>query len=58
MVRLIEGEATVNELAAPFDISQPAISRHLKVLEARRYAPAGPPLLSADIPLALRYSLL
>ena len=31
--RLREGEATVGELAAPFAISQPAISRHLKVLE-------------------------
>jgi DNA-binding transcriptional ArsR family regulator len=31
--RLSEGEATVNELAEPFDISLPAISRHLKVLE-------------------------
>src|ERR1700733_104760 len=31
--RLSEGDATVGELAAPFDISQPAISRHLKVLE-------------------------
>ena len=31
--RLAEGEASVNELAAPFDISQPAISNHLKVLE-------------------------
>lgn len=31
--RLAEGEASVNELAAPFEISQPAISRHLKVLE-------------------------
>ncbi|AUH34125.1 ArsR/SmtB family transcription factor [Paracoccus tegillarcae] len=31
--RLNEGEATVAELAAPFAISQPAISRHLKVLE-------------------------
>lgn len=31
--RLSQGEATVNELAAPFDISLPAISRHLKVLE-------------------------
>lgn len=34
VARLAEGEATVNELAAPFDISLPAISRHLKVLEA------------------------
>lgn len=31
--RLMDGEATVAELAAPFAISQPAISRHLKVLE-------------------------
>lgn len=31
--RLAQGEATVNELAAPFAISQPAISRHIKVLE-------------------------
>lgn len=31
--RLAEGEASVNEIAAPFEISQPAISRHLKVLE-------------------------
>lgn len=30
---LSEGEKTVNDLAAPFDISQPAISRHLKILE-------------------------
>src|SRR6185436_3947862 len=33
LARLAEGEATVNELAQPFDMSQPAISRHLKVLE-------------------------
>lgn len=31
--RLASGEASVNEIAAPFEISQPAISRHLKVLE-------------------------
>lgn len=31
--RLAEGEASVNEIAAPFAISQPAVSRHLKVLE-------------------------
>jgi DNA-binding transcriptional ArsR family regulator len=31
--RLAEGEATVNELAEPFPMSLPAISRHLKVLE-------------------------
>jgi DNA-binding transcriptional ArsR family regulator len=33
LTRLTEGDATVAELAAPFAISQPAISRHLKVLE-------------------------
>lgn len=33
LARLSEGEATVNELAAPFDISLPAVSKHLKVLE-------------------------
>lgn len=33
LVRLMQGEASVNELAAPFDISQPAISKHLKILE-------------------------
>lgn len=32
LARLASGEATVNELAAPFAISQPAISRHVKVL--------------------------
>ena len=34
VARLAEGEATVNEIAAPFGISLPAVSRHLKVLEA------------------------
>ena len=33
VARLATGEATVTELAEPFDISQPAISKHLKVLE-------------------------
>ena len=33
LLRLAEGERTVNELAAPFKISLPAVSRHLKVLE-------------------------
>jgi DNA-binding transcriptional ArsR family regulator len=33
LARLANGEASVNELAAPFDMSQPAISKHLKVLE-------------------------
>jgi DNA-binding transcriptional ArsR family regulator len=33
LARLMQGDATVGELAAPFKVSQPAISRHLKVLE-------------------------
>ena len=33
LARLAAGEATVTELAEPFDISMPAISKHLKVLE-------------------------
>jgi DNA-binding transcriptional ArsR family regulator len=34
LARLTKGEATVMELAEPFDMSQPAISRHLKMLES------------------------
>jgi DNA-binding transcriptional ArsR family regulator len=33
LVRLAKGEATVTELAEPFEMSQPAVSQHLKVLE-------------------------
>lgn len=33
LARLAKGEATVTELAEPFELSQPAISKHLKVLE-------------------------
>lgn len=33
LARLARGEASVTELASPFDMSQPAISKHLKVLE-------------------------
>jgi DNA-binding transcriptional ArsR family regulator len=33
LARLASGEASVTELAAPFDISLPAVSKHLKVLE-------------------------
>ena len=33
LARLAAGEASVTELAAPFDMTQPAISKHLKVLE-------------------------
>ena len=36
LLQLARGEATVTELCAPFAISQPAISRHLKVLKAAR----------------------
>jgi DNA-binding transcriptional ArsR family regulator len=34
LARLADGEATVNELVAPFGFSQPTISKHLKVLES------------------------
>jgi DNA-binding transcriptional ArsR family regulator len=33
LARLSQGEATVNELAAPFQMTLPAVSKHLKVLE-------------------------
>lgn len=33
LARLISGETSVTELAAPFDMSLPAVSKHLKVLE-------------------------
>ena len=33
LARLAQGETSVNELAAPFEISLPAVSKHLKVLE-------------------------
>ena len=36
LARLAQGEATVMQLAEPFEMSQPAISRHLKVLEDAR----------------------
>ncbi|HEX6113104.1 MAG TPA: metalloregulator ArsR/SmtB family transcription factor, partial [Geminicoccaceae bacterium] len=36
LARLAEGEASVGELAAPFDMSLPAISKHLRVLERAR----------------------
>ena len=41
LARLASGEATVNELAEPFDMSQPAISKHLKVLERAGLIVAG-----------------
>jgi len=33
LARLVQGEVTVNELVEPFDLKQPTISKHLKVLE-------------------------
>lgn len=33
LARLAQGECSVNELAAPFDMSLPAVSKHLRVLE-------------------------
>ena len=33
LARLAEGEATVNELARPFDLSLPSVSKHLRVLQ-------------------------
>lgn len=54
LARLAKGEATVGELQRPFGISQPAISRHLKVLEAAglieggRAAQSRPRRLKAD----------
>jgi DNA-binding transcriptional ArsR family regulator len=33
LTRLMSGEASVTDLAAPFDVSMPAISKHLRVLE-------------------------
>lgn len=41
LARLASGEATVNELAQPFDMSLPAISKHLKVLERAKLISRG-----------------
>jgi DNA-binding transcriptional ArsR family regulator len=41
LARLAKGEATVTELAAPFSISQPAITKHLKVLERAGFISRG-----------------
>ena len=41
LARLAQGEASVGELAAPFEMSQPAISKHLKVLERAGLVTAG-----------------
>jgi DNA-binding transcriptional ArsR family regulator len=41
LARLASGEASVNELAEPFAMSQPAISKHLKVLERAGLVSSG-----------------
>ncbi|MAY63721.1 MAG: transcriptional regulator [Rhizobiales bacterium] len=41
LARLAEGEATVNELAAPFEMSLPSVSKHLKVLERAKLISRG-----------------
>lgn len=41
LARLVQGEATVNELMEPFHLTQPTISRHLKVLEEARLIERG-----------------
>ena len=60
LARLASGEASVTELAEPFEMSMPAISKHLKVLEQRRpdctrprssvetLPPGGAPLKDVD----------
>jgi DNA-binding transcriptional ArsR family regulator len=41
LARLARGEASVTELAEPFEISQPAISKHLKILERAELVSVG-----------------
>lgn len=41
LARLARGEASVTELSAPFEMSQPAISKHLKMLERAGLISAG-----------------
>src|SRR5580700_11106370 len=56
VARLARGDATVNELAAPFEMTLPGISKHLKVLERcglisrSRRAPFRPCHLARDAP--------
>lgn len=58
LARLASGEATVTELAAPFDMSQPAVSKHVKVLEraglvSRRRAAQRRPCRLEALPLKI-----
>ncbi len=41
LARLEKGQATVNELVEPFDMTQPSISKHLQVLEAAGFISRG-----------------
>ena len=41
LAQLAQGEATVNELAAPFDMSLPAVSKHIRVLEDAGFISRG-----------------
>ena len=41
LARLADGEATVNELAAPFEMTLPAVSRHIRVLEDAKLITRG-----------------
>ena len=41
LARLAQGEATVNELVQPFELTQPSVSKHLKVLEAAGFISRG-----------------
>ena len=50
LARLAKGELSVTELAAPFAMSQPAISKHLKVLEARGLGLAQAGCAAASVP--------
>jgi DNA-binding transcriptional ArsR family regulator len=57
LARLAQGDATVNELVEPFSMSQPAISKHLKVLEtaglvSRRQEAQRRPVHIEALPLA------
>lgn len=41
LARLADGQATVNELAAPFNMSLPAVSKHIRVLEQAGFISRG-----------------
>src|SRR5258708_24652888 len=43
LARLAQGEATVNEIAKPFDLTLPAVSKHIKMLAGSRVSGTGSP---------------